>query len=144
MVDTLEREPITDDTPHDDGPSLTDELVIPGAQIQDVRVGRKANGATYVATFEVPLEYLQAIGDAGDGHSVFFKGKEVGQGADIRSLGLKKDVDNNRHVKFNLQFAQSEIAKSLGRLGGYITHDSEGELRLVPEQQSLQLTTRAE
>lgn len=138
--ETYEPDP---DAPNEDplGPELVME-----AQVQDAHVTRKQNGATYVVVFEVPLENLQGLADAGDGHTVVFKGKEVGKGADIKRIGITKDADNNRHVKLSCQFPQSEIVKSLGRLGGYIAHDAEGELRLIPEhvQTSLELTTRAE
>lgn len=127
-------------------PNLIEALVIPLAQVQDTHVSRKSNGATYVVVFEVGLEYLQQIADAGDGHLVEFQGKKVGEGADIRRVSMTKDADNNRHVKFAFQFAQSEIRVSLGRMGAAIAGDSEGELVITPShlQQQFDLTTRAE
>lgn len=137
---------VLDESAAYDGTGLTEALIIPIAQVQDAHVTRKTNGATYVAVFEVPLQYLEAAALAGDGHQVLFQGKEVGLGADIRRIGITKDADNNRHVKLAFQFAQSEIAKSLGRLGKAIAFDSEGELKIIPSvvQQSLDLTTRAD
>jgi len=107
---------------------------------------RKTNGATYVILFEVPLQNLEDVALAGDGHTVVFQGKEVGKGADIRRIGLTKDADNNRHVKLAFQFAQSEVKQSILRIGNAIVGDSEGELRIIPMfvQETLDLTKRAE
>jgi hypothetical protein len=129
-----------------DGTGLTEELVIPIAQVQDMHLTRKTNGATYVILFEVPLQYLQDVAIAGDGHTVLFQGKQIGTGADIRRIGLTKDADNNRHVKLAFQFAQSEVKGSIARIGAAIVGDSEGELRIIPQyqQETLDLTSRAE
>jgi len=137
---------VLDESAAYDGTGLDAELVIPTAQVQDAHVTRKTNGATYVVVFEVPLANLEAVALAGDGHTVTFQGKEVGQGADIRRIGITKDADNNRHVKLAFQFAQSEISKSLARLGKAIAFDSEGELKITPQfvQENFNLTARAE
>ncbi len=137
---------VADESAAYDGTGLQEELVIPFAQIQDAHISRKANGATYVTVFEVPLEFLGETAMAGDGHLIQFQGKEVGQGADIRRIGITKDADNNRHVKLSFQFAQSEIIKSIARLGAAIAGESTGELRIVPQvkQQSFDLTAKAE
>ena len=129
-----------------DGAGLSEELVIPMAQVQDLHLTRKTNGATYVLLFEVPLQFIEDVALAGDGNTVVFQGKEIGKGADIRSIGLTKDADNNRHVKLAFQFAQSEVKGSIARIGAAIVGDSEGELRIIPQyqQETLDLTSRAE
>jgi hypothetical protein len=137
-------DPDVDDQAQEDG--LIEPLLIPMAQVQDVKVSRHTNGATYVVLFEVPLIYLQELAEAGDGHRVTFQGKEVGEGAEIRRIGLAKDADNNKHVKLAFQFAQSEIRKSINRIGLAIATNADGELLIQPtsKQDSLDLTTRAE
>jgi len=137
---------VLDESQAFDGTGLLEELVIPIAQVQDMHLTRKTNGATYVILFEVPLQNLEDVALAGDGHTVVFQGKEVGKGADIRRIGLTKDADNNRHVKLAFQFAQSEVKQSILRIGNAIVGDSEGELRIIPMfvQETLDLTKRAE
>lgn len=127
-------------------PSLQETLTIGSAQVQDAHVSRKANGATYITVFEVPLAVLEDVALAGDGHTVYFQEKEVGRGADIRRIGITKDADNNLHVKLAFQFAQTEIAKSLARLGKAIAFDANGTLVIEPAhiQQTFDLTSRAE
>lgn len=142
---TMVMEPdVADEAAAYDDTGLTEDLIIPLAQLQDVHLTRKTNGATYVAIFEFPLGFIEGVALAGDGHTVYFQGKEIGQGVDIKRIGLSKDADGNRHVKVSLQFPQSEVRKSIQRLGLAVVGASEGELRFVPDQTSLKLTTRAE
>jgi hypothetical protein len=103
----------------DNGTPQEYRLELP-AQLQDVKVSRASNGASYDVVFQVPMDALGALGTSPEGLDVKLNDREIGNGAEIRRMGVTRDPDGNRTLKIVIRFAQSEVGKSLGYLGKII------------------------
>jgi hypothetical protein len=115
------------------------------ADLQDVKVTKKSNGATYELAFEIPLESLVTLIQSGDGHSVDFGQVFVGEGATVKRTAVVRDADGAKRGKIFVLLPQSEIRRAAGRLVTLIAENkAHGKLVLTPMQQSMDLTSRAE
>jgi hypothetical protein len=124
-----------------------------GATLQDAKVSAARNGDNYDVKYEIGsagFGKLAAIADRGKGSfSVTWSQMLVGNGGEIRRMSATRDADGAMHYYISVHFPQSEISRSLGRMGtmlrqhGKIVLDPEqGELGL-PDGSKVDLTARA-
>jgi hypothetical protein len=117
------------------------------AELQDVKVSTKSNGADYDVTWEVSIQMMAELLEGGDGHEVRFKGVHIGSGAIIRRAGTTRDADGGKHAKLFVRFAQSEIRRAGANLLGMIAdNDTRGPISFQPSQITVDelLTKKAE
>lgn len=108
------------------------------AQLQDIKVSAARNGNNFDLVFEVDMAHLDKMPRAlKGGHDITWKKIAVGQGAEIRRAGITRDVDGGLHLKLAVHMPESEISRSLGRLGPHVR--TTGELMLDPMQGTLNL-----
>lgn len=108
------------------------------AQLQDVKISAARNGNNYDLTFEVGIEHLPVIARAAKGgHDVTWKKIGVGQGGELRRAAITRDADGGLHLKLFVHLPESEISRSLGRLGPNVR--TSGELILEPMQGTLNM-----
>lgn len=120
---------------------LSPIAVTGAADLQDVKVGRKSNGADYDVTWEVSIATMAELLEGGDGHEVTFKGIHIGSGALIRRAGTTRDADGGKHAKLYVRFAQSEIKLAGGKLLGLLAdNDTRGQIIFEPSQITLDET----
>jgi hypothetical protein len=135
VEDGVDAEPETD-------PVLRVECI---GDLQDLKISKAQNGASYDVTWEIPLDAFTELADSGDGHTVTFKQIAVGDGATVRRMSITRDADNNRRGKVVVRFSASEIKQGAGRLATLIANDeTHGKLVFEPMQPTLDLRTRAE
>jgi hypothetical protein len=139
------------DSPKDGETSDDTVALAMGATLQDLKVSRAQNGNNFDITFEVGIENIEKLAVAAKkgGHDVTWKKLAVGSGAEIRRFGVSRDADAGLHLKVIVRLPQSEVSRSVGRLGPLVgTHalleldPMQGTLNL-PGGQEIDLTKRA-
>jgi hypothetical protein len=154
-VERLSRTAYVEDDILPGEPAAEPGAVRIGATLQDAKVATATNGANYIVTFETGIIGHHAISDAmttmgTHGFIAEFDKFLLGEGATIRSVSGRCDADGAAHFKFSLHFAQSEIARSLGRISDLLSkhavltlEPTQGTLRLL-DGRDVDLTAKAE
>jgi hypothetical protein len=129
------------DAPREESPDTYEALQM-AATLQDAKVSAASNGDNYDVTFEIDVEGFVrlaiAMAQRKGSYSATWNRVSVGNGAEIKRLAVTKDVDGDPHYKLHLHLPQSEISRSLGRLGTQLR--KRAALELEPEQGSLGLS----
>jgi hypothetical protein len=138
---------LPDETP----PSF--EPLVMGATLQDGKFATASNGANYDLTFEIGVKGFADCAFAMDGkrgYVIEFDKYLIGEGGEIRRGAMTRDADGAAHYKISIHLAQSEIARSLGRMGDLIGKHAmlvmepmQGTLNL-PDGTEIDLTKRAD
>lgn len=111
------------------------------ATLQDAKVSAAQNGHNYDVKYEVDIEgFVRLALEAAKGKGGFdmtWNQTAVGTGAEIKSLGSTRDADGEMHYRVVFHLPQSEIHKSLGRVGSKL--GARAKLVLEPMQGELGL-----
>lgn len=137
-----------------EGSSLDPVTLELAATLQDAKVGAATNGNNYDVKYEVDIEgFVRLAVEAAKGKGGFemtWDRIHVGTGAQIKSFSATRDADGEMHYRVTFHLSQSEISRSLGRIGTKV--GQRGKMVLEPMQGTLglmdgtqvDLTTKAE
>lgn len=127
--------------PHPDAPAdegSFEPIPLGEAALQDLKISAHSNGNNYDLTFEVGIDMLDKLVKAATGgHDVTWKKFHIGSGAEVRRAGVSRDADGGLHLKIVVRLPESEISRSIGRIGPLVR--SRGTLLLEPQQGKLGL-----
>jgi len=111
------------------------------ATLQDAKISKASNGDNYDLRFEVDLEGFVRLAVEQErskgSFSLVWNQIHVGDGATLKGGSMTRNADGEMQYRINVHLPQSEIARSLGRIGGKL--GKQAKMVLEPEQGSLNL-----
>lgn len=111
------------------------------ATLQDAKVSAATNGDNYDVTFQVDIEgFVRLAVETARGkgsYALVWNKLHVGNGGELKRFSGSRNADGEPQFRVVFHFPQSEIARSLGRLGTQLR--TRAALVLEPEQGSLGL-----
>lgn len=111
------------------------------AVLQDAKVSAASNGDNYDLTFELDIAgFVRLAVESAKGKGAFaaiWNKIHIGDGAELKRFSATRDADGEMHYKLSLHLPQSEISRSLGRMGSQLR--KRAQLTLEPSQGTLPL-----